>query len=237
MTDRPVAWITGASRGIGRAIAVAFGKERCAVGLFARSAQGLDETANEVRKAGGHAVVLRGDVTDADALERSAAKLVETYGGIDVLVNNAGIVRVAPVSRLTPTDFKTVLDVNLLGPFLATRAALPWLEKSDKAHVFNLGSVASYTAFDDWSAYCASKFGLLGFSRSLRAEMRPKNVRVTDVLPGTTATDIFDGLPGHWPKDKMIRAEDVAAAVIAAWRAPQNCLLEEIRIGPTSGLL
>ncbi len=235
--NRPVAFVTGASRGIGRATAVCFGKEGFAVGLFARTAAGLDETAREVRAAGGHALALAGDVTDADALERAAAKLAETYGGIDVLVNNAGITKVATVDRLTPTDFRRVLEVNLVGSFLATRATLPWLLKSARAHVFNVGSVASYTPFDEWSAYCASKFGLLGFSGSLRAEVRGKGVRVTDVLPGPVDTEIWSDVPGDWSKAKMIRAEDVAEAIRGAWKAPPECLIEELRIGPTGGVL
>lgn len=235
--SKPVAWITGASRGIGRAIAVAFAREGLALGLFGRNQIALEETSQLVMAAGGEAIVLTGDVTDSAALSLALRTLVDRFDRLDVLVNNAGVASIGPVETFSEAAFRSQLDTNILGPFLATKTALADLRRAPKAHIFNVGSVCSVETFPEWSAYCASKFGLLGFSGALRKEVRSTGIRVTDVMPGSTATEIFDKLPGHWPREQMIDPSAIADAVVAAWRLPGNATVERIVVTPTAGAL
>jgi NAD(P)-dependent dehydrogenase (short-subunit alcohol dehydrogenase family) len=233
----PIVLVTGASRGIGRAIAVAFAADRARIALVGRDRAGLDETAALVSRANGDGRVITGDITAATDVERVIRSTVDAFGGIDVLVNNAGIAIIGKIDDFPLADLRRQLEVNVVGAFAMTQAALPWLRKSARAHVFNVGSVCSIETFPEWSAYCASKHALLGFSSALRQEVRGAGIRVTDVLPGATATEIFDALPGNWPKDQMQPASAVGDAVLAAWRAPRAAMIERIQITPSGGAL
>lgn len=237
LPSRPVALITGASRGIGRAIAIAFAREGFSLGLFGRNQVALEETARAASEAGGESIVLTGDVTDSAALSLATRTLVDRFDRLDVLVNNAGVATIGPVETFSEAAFRAQLETNVIGPFLATKLALPELRRSKKAHIFNIGSVCSVETFPEWSAYCASKFGLLGFSGALRKEIRSTGIRVTDVMPGATGTEIFDKLPGYWPREQMIEPSSVADAIVAAWRLPANATVERIMVTPTSGAL
>jgi NAD(P)-dependent dehydrogenase (short-subunit alcohol dehydrogenase family) len=163
-------------------------------------------------------------------------RIREMYGTVNFLVNNAGNAHaLAPVESLSLQTWKQVIDTNLTGMFLVTRAALP-LMTAGSTIVNNL-SVAAVQPFAGMSAYNASKYGALGFTQALREELRKKGIRVLALLPGATDTEIWQQFWPDAPREKMISAESVAQAVLHAVSAPANTTIEEIRMGPTSGVL
>jgi NAD(P)-dependent dehydrogenase (short-subunit alcohol dehydrogenase family) len=153
-----------------------------------------------------------------------------------VLINNAGVAHaLAPVEQLPIETWKEVIDTNLTGTFLVTRAALPMMRAG--ATIVNNLSVAAVIPFPGMSAYNASKFGALGFTQALREDLRKRGIRVLALLPGATNTEIWGQFWADAPKEKMISAETVAEAVLHAVSAPANTSIDEIRIGPTAGVL
>jgi NAD(P)-dependent dehydrogenase (short-subunit alcohol dehydrogenase family) len=230
-----VAVITGGSRGIGLAIARAFAGAGYQVVITGRDAVRLEAAAKELKQ--GSAIETLGcDVTRPDSVNEAFARIREKHSAIDVLVNNAGIAHdLAPVEELSLETWKQVIDTNLTGTFLVTRATLP-LMNAGSAIVNNL-SVAAVQPFSGMSAYNASKFGALGFTQALREELRKKGIRVIALLPGATDTDIWQQFWPDAPRQKMISPETVAQAVLHAVAAPANTTIEEIRMGPTSGVL
>jgi NAD(P)-dependent dehydrogenase (short-subunit alcohol dehydrogenase family) len=234
MNSQPNVFLTGASRGIGRAIALAFAAEGAGIALVGRDERALAAVAREVEARGGTPLPIVADVRDEGAMAAAMARTIDRFGGLDVVVANAGIARIGKVESFALEDFRAQLEVNVLGAFLTVRAALPHLRRAGKPHVFLIGSTCSVEAYPEWSAYCASKFAVLGFSKALRQEVKGDGIRVTDVLPGATATEIFDGLPGDWPREEMVRPDSIAAAVLAAWRLPKEATMERVQITPTS---
>jgi 3-oxoacyl-[acyl-carrier protein] reductase len=203
--------VTGASRGIGRAIALRFAREGAHVALCARSTEALGEVAREVEEAGGRGCIQTMDVTDPDSVKRGVAAALDAFsGGLDVLVNNAGIFDLLPFEETTPAMWERFYRVDLHGVFLVTHCALPGLRRGTKAHIFNIASGAARKGFEGCSIYCAMKAGLMGFSNGLREDLRSDGIRVSTVYPGSTDTTIFDGVPGDWDRDSMNQPEDVA---------------------------
>jgi NAD(P)-dependent dehydrogenase (short-subunit alcohol dehydrogenase family) len=160
----------------------------------------------------------------------------QQYDSLDVLVNNAGVAHaLLPAEQLPLETWKQVIDTNLTGTFLATRAALP-LMKPGGTIVNNL-SIAAVQPFAGMSAYNAAKFGALGFTKALREDVRQKGIRVLALIPGATDTDIWQQFWPEAPRKKMIKPETVAEAVLHAVSAPPEASVEEIVIGPTAGVL
>jgi NAD(P)-dependent dehydrogenase (short-subunit alcohol dehydrogenase family) len=188
--------ISGASGGLGRALAVELGRRGARLILLARSRQGLGETEALARQAGAPDVMLlRGDVSKA-AVKNLVARALRDEGGLDVLVNNAGVHAFAPVADLPEALLREALEVNLLGPLRLTQAALPSLRRS-KGLVVNIGSTLGYRAIPNASAYCASKGALARFSESLRDEEAKRGVRVLHASPGVVLTGLRDNALRH----------------------------------------
>ncbi len=230
-----VAVITGASRGIGLAIAQALAAEGCRLALTARSENSLHAAVKTLKQ--GSAVLARScDIRDAESVTEFFAEVKKTCGHIDLLINNAGIAHpTRPVEKITPAMWHDVMATNLTGTFLCTRAALP-LRKKGGAIVNNL-SVSAWHAFPNFAAYTASKFGALGFTNTLRDELRPRGIRVIALAPGATDTEIWNQFWKDAPRKRMMSAETVAAALVNALKLPQNATVEELKIGPTAGAL
>jgi NAD(P)-dependent dehydrogenase (short-subunit alcohol dehydrogenase family) len=164
------------------------------------------------------------------------AKVSKQFGHLDILINNAGIAYpFRPVPEVSLQEWNDVLATNLTGTFLVTKAALPLLERG--ASIVNVLSMSSKRAFPNLAAYNASKFGALGFTNTLREELRSEGIRVIALLPGSTDTPIWKTLWPQAPRHKMIRPQTVAEALIAALKAPPESTIEEINIMPTSGPL
>ncbi len=215
--------VTGGGRGIGRAIALRFAREGAQVVVAARTSREIETVAGEIDAAGGRGLAVPMDVTDLAAVEEGLHRTLEATGGaLDVLVNNAGVFGVHPFPELSPATWYRTIATNLTGPFHVTLLALRGLERSARAHVFNVSSIAGLQAFPGNVAYCASKFGLRGFSDALRLDLASRGIRVSTVYPSATDTKIFEGVPGEWDRALMYRPEEVAEAVWGAYAAPDG---------------
>lgn len=228
------AWITGAGRGIGRAIALRLAAEGALVGLTARSKQELSSLVDAVAGSGGRAVVAPADVTKPDEVERAFRTVLDAGKRLDILVNNAGIGIFAPVSKLSLEDFDRMWNVNVRGVFLCTRLAVPVMEHQQTGAIVNISSLAGKNAFVNGAGYAATKWALNGFTNCLRFEVRSSNVRVITVGPGSVATE-FSSTPKDPAKlERILQPDDVASAVLAALLLPPRAMMSEIDLRPTN---
>jgi NADP-dependent 3-hydroxy acid dehydrogenase YdfG len=231
-----VAVITGGGSGIGLAMTRVFAANRYSVVITGREAKRLQKAASGISDDKKQVTCIPCDIRDPASVENLLSEIGKQHSKIDVLINNAGVAHgLAPVDELSVETWKEVVDTNLTGTFLVTRAALP-LMRAGGTIVNNL-SVAALQPFAGMSAYNASKFGALGFTHALREDLRKRGIRVLALLPGATDTDIWSQFWKDAPKEKMISAETVAQAVLHAVSAPANTAIEEIRIGPAAGVL
>jgi NAD(P)-dependent dehydrogenase (short-subunit alcohol dehydrogenase family) len=219
--------VTGASSGVGRAVARALGERRCKVGLIARGVDGLEAAAREIRAAGGEALVLPLDVADAAAVEAAADRVTAEWGGLDVWVNDAMVSVFAPVAYMTAQEYRRVTEVTYLGTVHGTLAALKHMRPRDAGVIVQIGSALAYRSIPLQSAYCASKAAVRGFTDSLRCELAHdgSRVRVTAVhLPAVNTPQfqvVRNRLPGHpQPVPPIFQPELVANAVLYAIEHP-----------------
>jgi 3-oxoacyl-[acyl-carrier protein] reductase len=236
VAQRPVAVITGGGSGIGLAMARIFAAAGYSVLITGRDAKRLQKAAANIPADKKQVTGIPCDVRDSASVEKLFREVGKHHSTIDVLINNAGVAHsLAPVDQLSIETWREVIDTNLTGTFLVTRAALP-LMRAGGTIVNNL-SVAALQPFAGMAAYNASKFGALGFTHALREDLRKRGIRVLALLPGATNTEIWSQFWPDAPKEKMISAETVAQAVLHAVLAPPNTAIEEIRIGPAAGVL
>ena len=233
MTRSRTALVTGASRGIGLAVAKALAASGWRVGLVARGAQALDDAA---RAVGGSAAPMACDLSDERALRSLVDRVSESFGGApEVLVNSAGVFALAPAHVADVADFERALEVNLVGPFRLVRAFLPSMRERRSGHVVSIESIANRVALPGNSGYAASKFGLRGFHEVLRAELAGTGVRATLVSPGPVDTPMWDEVnpderPGFTPRSEMLQPDAVAAAVLYAIEQPPEVNVDEVRL-------
>jgi len=228
-----VALVTGGNRGIGFAIAKALAGQDATVIITGRDAQKLKAAADDLGRT---ARAAECDMRDETSVAQAFAGIKQEFGKLDILVNNAGIAGPAgKIENLNYADWRDVLDTNLTGLFLVTRAALPLLAAG--ATVVNNISIAAKTVFPGMAAYNASKYGALGFTDSLREEVRPRGIRVISLMPGAVDTDIWQQFWLQAPRKKMMSPESIAQAVLTAILMPEGTAMQEIAIVPTSGKL
>ena len=185
-----VALITGASKGLGKAMALALGEAGADLALVSRDLAQLKETASGVRATGAKAEVFQADVTSEEQVRQLEKEVLARCGRIHILINNAGINIRKPVTDFTLAEWRTVLDTNLTGVFLLCRAFVPHLKGRGYGRILNLTSIMSHVALPGRTAYCASKTGLLGFTRSLALELASENITVNGISPGPFATEM-----------------------------------------------
>ena len=234
LTNR-LAVITGATEGIGRAIAVALGSAGAKVAICARTAPNVDATVAALREAGLDAIGRACDVADPAAVRAFADFVSRERGDAAVLVNNAGIGRFAPLEELTLEDWDETIAVNLRSLYLVTRAFLPGLVRAGKSSIVNIASLAGRNGFEGGTAYCASKHAVLGFSKALMLEVRKRGLRVIAVCPGSVATPFMDKQDRMRPdRDRILTADDVAQVVVGALTLADRAMVREIDIRPTN---
>jgi len=209
--------VTGASSGIGRSVALAFGAAGARVGLVARSAGAVEILANDIQQRGQTALALPADVTDEAQVTLAASTLIERWGRIDILVNNAGIGAHGPFLWTPYEDFERIIHVNVFGVACCTAAVLPHMIRQQSGKIVNVSSMIGKRAYPGNAAYCASKFALEGFAESLRTEVRHHGIRVIQVCPDLTDTAFFDNLlqtGGHRKPARRGRSPDEVAAIL-----------------------
>jgi 3-oxoacyl-[acyl-carrier protein] reductase len=224
-----LALVTGASRGIGLAVADELRGAGAHVVRLARSLQDA---------SGDRLTDLHCDVTIPADVDRAVERMVSELGVPDIVVNNAGIFFIKSLAETTPADFTATLATNLTGPYLIARALVPRMVERGSGHLVTIGSISDYIGFPGSTAYAASKFGVRGMHEVIRAETAKSGVRTTLVSPGPVDTDIWDDVkpdekPGFTKRKDMMRAEDVAEAVLFAVTRPARVAITEIRLLPT----
>ena len=228
--DGRVAVVTGASRGIGLATARALAGAGARVAMLARSAAPLDAAAREIG-----ALAVPCDIADERAVHEALRRVTSEAGDPEILVNNAGVFHLAPFERTTGTDLRRTLDVNLVAPFLLTRAVLAGMRDARRGHIVTIGSIADRATFPENAAYAASKFGARAVHQVLREELRGTGVRATLVSPGPTDTPLWDAVgpddrAGFTPRSRMLSAADVADAVLFAVTRADDVNVDELRL-------
>lgn len=223
--------ITGASRGIGRAIAEKLAGDDVDLLLHGRDTVALAEVCQSVRAKS--VTKLIHDL----ATTRGVYDLIAQIGDkpLDVLVNNAGIAVVKPFTELTQVEWEQTLGVNVTAPFMLIQHFAPRMAPGST--IVNVLSIAAKTGFSGWSAYCMSKFALEGFSQSVREELREHKIRVINIYPAATATEIWNNVAGNWPKEKMMSPNEIAEAVAFALSRGNGVAVENISMTSVSGAL
>ncbi len=231
-----MALITGATRGIGLAIAGALASEACNLILTARDEKALNRLSRELASAKIRVLAHSCDVRDPHSVDAVFRAIRRQFPRLDILINNAGIAHPnLPIENLPFPVWKDVLETNLDGTFLVTQAALAIMKRGGT--IVNNLSVAANRVFAGSAAYNASKHGALGLTNTLREELRPRGIRVIGLLPGATDTDIWKTLWPEAPRRKMMSAESVAQVVVRAILLPPNATVEHIEIRPSRGTL
>ena len=225
--------ITGASRGIGRAIAEKLAGSDVELLLHGRDTVALQQTCKSVERHCGKVALLIYDLATAPGVSDLTANVGQNP--IDLLVNNAGIAVVKPFTEITSIEWEQTIGVNITAPFLLTQHFAPRMPPGSS--VVNILSVAAKIVFPSWSAYCMSKFALEGFSRCVREELRDRKVRVINVYPAATDTEIWNQLEGQWSRERMMSATQVGDAVAFALARPTDTLIENITLSSLAGYL
>jgi short-subunit dehydrogenase len=225
--------ITGASRGIGRAIAEKLAAKDVELLLHGRDTLALAQTQKAVESQCAKVALLIHDLATAAGVSDLIAEVGKER--IDLLVNNAGVAVVKPFMEITQIEWKQTVGVNITAPFMLTQHFAPRMPPGSS--IVNILSVAAKRGFPSWSAYCMSKFALEGFSQCVREELRDRKIRVINVYPAATDTEIWDQIEGKWPRKKMISATHVADAVAFALARPTDTLVESITLSSLTGNL
>jgi len=235
MSTSPVALVTGATEGIGRATAFALGHAAYRVGVCARTPSRLRTLLDDLAQAGITAAGHPADVGLAADVESMVQTITTALGPVDVLVNNAGVAILKPFDQLTLADWDTTMATNLRSLFLVTRAVLPGMRARKRGSIVNIASLAGRNGFAGGTAYTASKHAVLGFGRSLMMEVRKENIRVITICPGSVDTPLLRNQGMLTPNLASVLApEDVAATVLHALSLPERALVSELDLRPTN---
>jgi len=227
--------ITGAGKGIGRAVAIALAQEGVNVGLLARTLSDLEKLAEELKQYEVKVSIATVDVANIDAVNSAVLKVKNELGSIDILINNAGTASFAKFLELEPSRWEEIVKINLFGAYYTARAVLPEMIEKQSGDIINISSTAGKNGAAVTSAYSASKFALIGMSESLMQEVRKHNIRVSTLTPSTVASDmakelkLTDGNP-----EKVMQPEDLAELIIAQLKLNRRVFLKEAGLWSTN---
>ena len=232
--SRKVALITGGSRGVGLATALRLAHAGASVALVARDGAVLAEAVARLEAIGATVASIAGDVTDAASMAAAVRQAEQRFGGLDILVNNAGIGRYGPVDEQAVEEWRAVIEVNVLGVYHATRAALPAIRRRGGGHIIAVSSGAARQGYPNMSAYCTSKAALEGFMRALAAEVASEPIKCTTVIPGSILTDFgVRTRPDRASSGaKFLEPEDVAEAIFYVLTQPGRAWTQELNLWP-----
>jgi NAD(P)-dependent dehydrogenase (short-subunit alcohol dehydrogenase family) len=228
--ENQIAVVTGAGRGIGRGIAIELGRLGAKVTLVARSRTELGEAAAAIGKS---ASVIPADVRKKEDLQKVFEHVKTAFGPVDILVNAAGLGIFGPVTDFKDEDFETVIQTNLRGIFYTCRFVLPSMIERKKGYIINIASIAGKVGSPNRAVYCASKFGVVGFTESVAEEVRQHGIRVSVICPGSTDTQFSPGNHAGKARDRMLRPEDIAHAVRMLVTQEPNSFISEVILRPT----
>ena len=229
-----VAFITGAGGGIGSAVALALAKEGCKVVLFGgKLIEKLDKTAQTITDIGGKVEVFSGDLTNQSCINDLFCSALNKVGKIDILINNAGMALNSAFEDTDVSVFDKIMNINVRVPYMLTQLTLPHLKKSDRASIINVASVVAHAGYAMQSAYVASKHALLGFTKSLAAEVFDKGIRVHAISPGGVYTDMVKVSRPDLTPDGMTTPEEVAEVIMFLIKHRGNAVIDEILIHRT----
>ncbi len=234
MTNKSII-ITGASKGIGRAIALKFAENGFNVAVCARKQADLDKLKAELQQLSQNSKILTlpCDVRKKEEILAFAEQVKKEFENVDVLVNNAGIFLPGAVHNEAEGTLEQLIETNLYSAYYISRALLPAMIERKSGSIFNVSSVAGIQAYHNGGSYSISKFALLGFSKALREELKPHNIKVTSLIPGATYTDSWSG--SGLPEERFMKAEDIAQAVWDVYNLSANTVVEEILLRPVLG--
>lgn len=238
-----IALITGASSGIGAATAKKLAAEGAIVGLMARRKERLETVVSAIEGVGGQAIALPVDVTNPGAVRDAIGTVIDRFGRVDVLVNNAGLMPLSDVDSLKVDEWKRMVDVNISGVLNATAGVLPHMIAQHEGHIFNMSSIAGRKVFTGLTVYCATKAAVAAFSDGLRMEISPKhNIRVTCIQPGAVKSELYDQITDESYRQQMddlarrmifLEGEDIADTILFALNAPKHMDVAELFVLPT----
>lgn len=228
--------ITGGSRGLGKATALAFAKEGIDVAITGRNENVLKETVTELEKFGVNAFYAAFDVGNYEEVKRHIELIVEKLGAVDILVNNAGIAAVGSLREMEVDTWSGIIQTNLIGMYYVTKEVLPHLLLKKEGDIINISSTAGLNGNANISAYCASKFGVIGMSESLMKEVRKDNIRVNTLTPSTIETDmtIDLGIADKNSQATVLQPEDFAELILAGLKLPRRALLKSAALWSTN---
>ena len=229
--------VTGASSGIGLAVARQLAQEKARICLVARSVEKLQAVSLELGQAGEKPLVAVADVANEEQVRRAVEGALSGFGAVDVLINSAGTTYFTPMSDTTQEQWDQVVDSNLKGVFLLCKHVMPHMLSRGRGDIVNIASIAAHQGFENATAYCAAKHGVLGFSRALALEVRKRGVRVITVSPGSVDTPLWDRMESSPDRARMLRAEDVAESVVAALTISPTATVDELVVMPRDGVL
>ncbi|MDX2273476.1 MAG: SDR family oxidoreductase [Cyanobacteriota bacterium] len=232
------ALVTGASRGIGRTVALRLASQGFSVAVVARSAPDLQALVQEIEQMGGTAQAFPVDLSDVERVPSQLDALLKEWGSCDLLINNAGIGYTGTTAATPLTDWQRVFNLNVTAAFLCIQAVLPGMRQRGGGQIINVISIAGKQAFPGWSAYCASKFALLGMTQALAQEERANKIRVTAFCPGSVNTPLWDSptVQANFDRSQMLTIDQVADSLLHLVLMSPGAVVEEMVLMPAGGV-
>ncbi|ARV13916.1 3-ketoacyl-ACP reductase [Polaribacter sp. SA4-12] len=227
--------ITGGGRGLGKATAIAFAKEGIDVAITGRKESTLQKTVEELKELGVKATYTVFDVGNYENVKTNIKRIIEDLGGVDILVNNAGIAGIGSFLDMSVENWEAIIRINLMGMYYVTKEVLPYLVEQKEGDIINISSTAGLNGNPDISAYCASKFGVIGMSESLMKEVRKYNIRVNTLTPSTIETEMTLELEMMEKGSKnVLQPQDFAELIIAGLKLPRRAMLKGASLWSTN---
>ncbi|MFT5754584.1 MAG: 3-oxoacyl-[acyl-carrier protein] reductase [Flavobacterium sp.] len=228
--------ITGGSRGLGKATALAFAKEGIDVAITGRNEKSLQETVSEIKALGVNATYAMFNIGNYEEVQKGIKQIITAFGSVDILVNNAGVAAFGSLNDMKVDQWSEIIQTNVMGMYFVTKEVLPYLIDKNEGDIFNVSSTAGLTGNANTSAYSASKFAVIGMSESLMKEVRKNNIRVCTLTPSTIASDmsIELGIANKNSEDSVLQPDDFAELIVAGLKLPRRAMLKAASLWSTN---